>query len=183
MKLLNTINTTAWRLIAAIVSTERVSDWLIHHAMRTPYTHIMSVDGTEVYMGRWWLFNPYPASGEAKRFGWGWLPSVRIHHIMREDDDRHLHDHPWNARTIVLEGWYAEVRQYGIKYTRYRDKGYTGRLLFGEYHRITTVPDTGVWTLFITWKQRGTWGFDVDGVKVPWREYLATEKNNGLQTK
>jgi hypothetical protein len=178
----NYLNTLIWRVIAAIVSTERVGDWLIKRAMRTPYTHIMSVDGSEIYMGRWWLFNPYPASGEAKRFGWGWLPSVRIHHIMREDDDRHLHDHPWNARTILLEGWYTEQRQHLVlKYNRTRTKGYTGRLLFGEYHRITAVPEVGVWTLFITWKQRGTWGFDVDGVKVPWREYLATEKNNGLQ--
>jgi hypothetical protein len=29
-----------------------------------------------------------------------------------------------------------------------------------------------VWTLFITWRYQGTWGFDVDGSKVPWREYL-----------
>ncbi len=180
MKLIHTLNTAIWRVIATIVSTERVSDWLIQRAMRTPYTHIMSVDGKEIYMGRWWLFNPYPASGEAKRFGWGWLPSVRIHHIMREDDDRHLHDHPWNARTIVLEGWYAEEKPNG---NWHRFRGYTGRLLFGEYHRITCVPEVGVWTLFITWKQRGVWGFDVDGVKVPWREYLATEKNNGLQAK
>lgn len=178
MSLLQTLNTFIWRIIAAIVSTERVGDWLIKRAMRTPYTHIMSVDGKDTYMGRWWLFNPYAESGSAKRFGWGWLPSVRIHHIMREDDDRHLHDHPWNARTIVLEGFYQEIHPGGLHSVR--NKGYTGRLLFGQYHRITFVPEVGVWTLFVTWKQRGVWGFDVDGVKVPWREYLATEKNNGL---
>ena len=100
MSLLQTLNTSIWRIIAAIVSTERVGDWLIKRALRTPYTHIMSVDGKDTYMGRWWLFNPYPASGEAKRFGWGWLPSVRIHHIMREDDDRHLHDHPGDLRQV-----------------------------------------------------------------------------------
>jgi hypothetical protein len=32
--------------------------------------------------------------------------------------------------------------------------------------------DGGATTLFITGKYRGTWGFLVDGVKVPWREYL-----------
>lgn len=178
MSILQALNTKIWRGIADIISTEIVGDWLIRRAMRTPYTHIYSKDGIDIYMGRWWLFNPYPASGEAKRFGWGWLPSVRIHHIMHEDQDHHLHDHPWNARTIVLAGWYVEQRGISAYYNRY--EGYTGRLLYGQYHRITRVPETGVWTLFITWKQRGDWGFNVDGVKVPWRDYLANEKNNGL---
>lgn len=56
-----------------------------------------------------------------------------------------------------------------------RTAGYTGRLLFGEYHRIIEVSDGGVWTLFITWKYQGTWGFLVDGVKVPYRKYLGVK--------
>lgn len=147
-----------------------------------------------MYMGRWWLFNPYPAPGDYARKGWrDWLPSIRIHHIMRPDTDRHLHDHPWNARTIVLHGWYAEERYSDLwdkaererfiqkrgpaavallLRERLRQRGYTGRLLFGEYHRISAVSNGGVWTMFITWRKRGTWGFDVEGTKVPWREYL-----------
>ena len=50
--------------------------------------------------------------------------------------------------------------------------GYTGRLLFGQCHRISAVKPGGVWTLFFTWPKKGAWGFDVDGTKVPWREYL-----------
>jgi hypothetical protein len=30
----------------------------------------------------------------------------------------------------------------------------------------------GAWTIFITGKYRGTWGFLVDGAKVQWRKYL-----------
>ena len=169
----------AWAAIALIVSSPRVAKALIRRAQRTPYTHIMSSDGQECYMGRWWLFNPYPASGASKRRGFGWLPSIRIHHIMREDMDRHLHDHPWNARTIVLRGDYTEalpvINAYGqhvAQHTRTRQAGDTGRLLFGQYHRITRVSQSGVWTLFITWKYRGVWGFMVDGHKVSWRTYL-----------
>lgn len=174
-----------WKIIARIVTRPAVTQWLISRAQRTPYTHITSADGTSVYMGRWWLFNPYPGPSSYTRNGWrDWLPSVRVHHIKRADQDRHLHDHPWNARTIVLRGWYEEEskahnpewfcfvngEKRGIA-TRF--KGYTGRLLFGQYHRISAVPTDGVWTLFFTWRKRGTWGFDVDGNKVPWRDYLA----------
>jgi hypothetical protein len=31
-----------------------------------------------------------------------------------------------------------------------------------------------VWTLFCLGRQKGEWGFMVEGKKVPWREYLAT---------
>jgi hypothetical protein len=56
-----------------------------------------------------------------------------------------------------------------------RVPGDTARLMFGEYHRIAQISDGGVWTLFITGRNRGTWGFMVDGKKVPWREYLGLE--------
>lgn len=152
-------------------------------------------------MGRWWLFNPYPNpyGGEQPKRYLSWLPSVRIHHICRCDQDRHLHDHPWNARTIVLRGWYYEERPFDVNnrlpsgsmysfvsggQTRAlfdRERGYTGRLLFGQYHRISDVSPYGVWTLFITGRKRGTWGFEVNGVKVPWREYLGLDKEGGTQ--
>lgn len=175
-----------WMILAWIVTRPFITDWLIARAVRTPYTHIYGPDGMSVYMRRYWLFNPYPTSGV-----WAWLPSVRIHHILREDMDRHLHDHPWNARTIVLRGHYEEerpvedlTRQGWIRYlgggaTRaafFRERGYTGRLLFGQYHRISLVSNGGVFTMFWTWKYQGTWGFNVDGVKVPYRQYLKAGK-------
>lgn len=177
-------------LLARILAQPAVIDWLIARAMRTPYFHITSADGRDIYMERYWLFNPYPPKSDGAKRRWGnWLPSVRLHRILRADQDRHLHDHPWNARTFILRGWYRELRQVKVKtsagmYTttvrRLREPGHTGALRFGEYHRITQVSPGGVWTLFITWRHRGTWGFLVDGKKVPWREYLAAnEKAEG----
>ena len=98
-----------WRILAKVLARPAVADWLIARAKLTPYQHIMSADGTEMYMGRWWLFNPYSRETHKSRFWWcPW--SFRIHHILREDADRDLHDHPWNARTIILRGWYTEQR-------------------------------------------------------------------------
>ncbi len=169
------------KLIARILARPAVADAIIRRAQRTPYFDIKSADGATTYMGRWWLFNRYDIP-EGPRFKW--LPSARVHHIMREDIDRHLHDHPWNARTFILRGWYLEERENTLPgvdpYPRYepaairfrRETGHTGRLLFGEFHRIEQVSPGGVWTLFITWRYRGTWGFKVGDRKIPWRDYF-----------
>ncbi|AZF37751.1 hypothetical protein C4J88_2971 [Pseudomonas sp. R4-39-08] len=179
-----------WRLVAKLLARPAVAAWLIARAQRTPYLHIMSADGTEMYMGRWWLFNPY--SRETHKPALWWCPwSFRVHHIMRPDEDRDLHDHPWNARTIILEGWYTEQRLLdsedpvlsglnvpaGAQATEYIDRhaGDTARLNHGEYHRIDELSPGGVYTLFITSKWRGDWGFLVNGVKVPWRTYTGTD--------
>ena len=167
-----------WRVLAWCLSREPVANWIIRRAMRTPYTQITSADGREVYMSRWWLFNPYPAesSGRLRRFSWCPI-SVRVHHINRPDQDRHLHDHPWNARTIILQGGYLERRQ-GGEY-RVMSRGKTARLRFGEYHRIASLAPLGAMTLFVTGKYRGTWGFLVNGEKVPYKTYLAERAANG----
>ena len=142
----------------------------------------MSADGNDMYMGRWWLLNPY--SRETHKPKHKWFPwSIRVHHIMRPDSDRDLHDHPWNARTIILRGGYTEerpaIRQGSaslLSVTRrvqiIRRPGDTASLNFGEYHRIDYVPPEGAFTLFITSKWRGDWGFMVGGRKVIWRKYL-----------
>lgn len=173
-----------WKFIARQMARPAVANWLIERAMRTPYSNIEK-DGV-MYMWRWWLFNPYPDTGASgkDRKRWQFPISIRIHHIVEPDQDRDMHDHPWNARTIILRGSYSEVRplrdptlQYLLRnlsdrhhYTR--SAGETAKLKFGEYHRITSISDGGVYTMFVTGRYRGTWGFNVDGVKVPWREYL-----------
>lgn len=190
-----------WNLIAKLITRPAVANWLIERAKRTPsYQHITSADGSSVYMGRWWLFNADPGAygDHPQPRHIPWLPSVRIHHICRADQDRDLHDHPWNARTIVLRGWYREERPFSalitpetehisdqvvvagdVRYVFERVPGYTGRLLFGQYHRISEVSEGGVWTLFITGRKRGTWGFMVKGKKVPWRTYLGLDSQEG----
>ncbi|WP_317002384.1 hypothetical protein RYH72_003058 [Pseudomonas syringae pv. actinidiae] len=167
-----------WRMLAKLIARPAIAAWLINRAQRTPYLHIRSADGQEVYMGRWWLFNPYDNETRERRFKWSpW--SIRIHHIMRPDADRDLHDHPWNARTVILRGWYTEQRLLDVglptsmEVTEYitRRPGDTAQLSFGEYHRIDEVSEEGVYTLFISGPYQGTWGFLVNGVKVAWREY------------
>lgn len=156
-----------WRALAWILSRPAIAAWLIARAHRTPYWHIPE-DGS--YMERYWLFNPYAIDEKCPLRRFKWCPiSVRLHVIKRPDRDRHLHDHPWNARTIILRGGYTEQREDGDWHVRL--PGDTATLRFGEFHRIAALyPDAT--TLFITGRKRGTWGFKVDGAKVPHREYL-----------
>ncbi|MNO23667.1 hypothetical protein D3C76_134720 [compost metagenome] len=173
-----------WRLLAAVLSRPAVAAWLIRRAQRTPYLHIMSADGSETYMGRWWLFNPYDRDTHKPKY-W-WFPwSIRVHHILRPDDDRDLHDHPWHARTVILRGRYTEQRLadeelVGLmkapacaQVTEFIDRraGDTATLRHGEYHRIDQVSPGGVFTLFVTSRWQGEWGFLVNGRKVDWKAY------------
>ncbi|MFT4118710.1 hypothetical protein [Bradyrhizobium sp.] len=172
------MNALFWRLLARIVCKQRVFDWMVKRGERAPYRHITGQGTDEIYMYRYWLFNPYPHSRTDRDARSWWrklLPSVRLHRIMREDQDRDLHDHPWNARTIILRGFYVERREQ-FPSIIVRMVGSTSTLKYGEYHRIAYVSGGGVWTLFFTWRLRGEWGFKVNGVKIPWREYLGIKE-------
>lgn len=192
---------TIWNLIARTAARPAVANWLIRRAIKTPYLHLPSNDNPS-YMERYWVFNPYDRVTNKPR--WRLIPwSIRIHHIKREDYDRDLHDHPWNARTIILKGWYTEKRLIPLTdpaaamcladiaqfvpvdraiATQHfcRKPGDTAKLGFGEYHAITDVADGGVWTLFISGPWRGVWGFLVDGHKVPWKTYLGIPEKGDI---
>jgi len=162
-----------WRIFAFIVSRSWVRDYLIRRSKRTPYFNLPG------YMNRDWLFNGYPEGRpELRRFKK--LPSFRIHHILRRDLGEHKHDHPWNFRTFILDGWYREARREtvveypddrGIDVEYLRKRGDTATLDFGQYHEITEVPSGGCWTLVMLGERLGQWGFLVDGVKVLYTEY------------
>lgn len=167
-------------ILAKMLAWPAVTNWLIRRAHRTPYFHLTGDDGG-VYMERYWLFNPPNSDGSGRRWG-EWVLSARLHCIMRGDQGEYLHDHPWNARTFILQGWYQERRlehndsRHVIRIWT-RVAGDTVRLKFGEYHHIDAVSPDGVWTLFITWRKRGTWGFLVNGAKRPWRIHLGIDNN------
>ncbi len=172
---------TIWRLAAFIASRRPVAERLIRRAQRTPYTPIMSRDGASIYMERHWVFNGYgkDAHGNQTPARWPWLPSLRVHKILRADDDEHEHNHPWPSRSLILRGFYAERRQKEFEGARLRQAGDTVALSIDTFHRIDYVPPQGAYTLFISFGPSRGWGFEVDGTTMPWRDYLATRGNGG----
>lgn len=149
---------------------DRIADWLIARAKRTPYFHLQG------YMNRWWLL-PYAT----------WRPAVRVHEILRSDDDGAFHDHPWCYLTVVLKGGYFEVKpvfEDGI-YKHDARKWYgPGSVLFRRarsWHRLELpAPNQPATTLFVTFKYQQAWGFmpQPEKNKVHYKDYLQPEMVN-----
>ncbi|MGC4059385.1 MAG: hypothetical protein QM749_00400 [Aquabacterium sp.] len=162
-----------WQFIAFfIASRPRLVGWLIRCAKRSPYVTITH-DGSVVYMKRWWLMPRclLHTDKEGNLMPRSWVPfSLRIHHIVLPDSDRDLHDHPFDYRTIILDGFYVEEDIFGA--FRFRNTGDTVKARAQTFHRIDKVSDGGVWTLFIMGPRINGWGFLVGGHKVPYRRYL-----------
>lgn len=153
-----------WRMIANVVTWGPARGWIIKRAMKTPYFHLTG------YMNRYWFFNPIDR--DSKRRRWNWIPiSIRVHHILTADADESEHNHPWDARTIILDNWYVEQRNDSKPRITCRSPGYTGVIGAKQFHRILEVGPGGVWTLFIMYRFKGEWGFNVKGRFVPYKEY------------
>jgi hypothetical protein len=101
---------------------------------------------------------------------------IRVHRIV-SSDDRVFHDHPWNFASLILRGGYNEVTPItpdGVTgFVRRYEAGSFRRMRASQWHYLTLTPGEEAWTLFITGRKRQSWGFLVDGVKVPWRQYMA----------
>lgn len=121
------------------------------------------------YMNRWFILRK-------NRFFGKLLENCYLHHILRSDDDRALHDHPWWNISIVLRGGYyeemplvsskdyrTEVEFFGRGYTRKEWRG-VGSIIFRratDIHRLEVpqYPLEPTWTLFITGRKTREWGF------------------------
>jgi hypothetical protein len=90
--------------------------------------------------------------------------SIYLHRFVGADGDLEVHNHPFDAISIVLAGGYTEevVKEFSIRHGLgivLRQVTRFNRISADKYHRIAeTQPDT--WTLFIHNKRKGrTWCF------------------------
>jgi hypothetical protein len=95
--------------------------------------------------------------------------NVYLHCFLRSDDDRALHDHPWDSVGIVLKGTYVEITPYG---EFVRNAGDAVFRKATDRHRIV-LTDGPVWTLFITGPKCREWGFWCDTGFVHWTDFGA----------
>lgn len=77
-----------------------------------------------------------------------------LHRFVDCDGDRELHNHPFNALSIVLTGWYTENRlldvapAYAGLGTLYRLISFCNVIRANTFHQITYV-EPGTWSLFM----------------------------------
>jgi hypothetical protein len=166
-----------WQSLAWLVATPPVREWLIRRAYRRPYLHIGD------YMQRWWLMPRLCLKRlpDGSYFPHRWMPfAIRVHRILREDADPYLHDHPFNWRTIILDGWYSEENVFGT-FTEHH-AGSTRAARAETFHRIDMVSPGGVWTLFIVGRRRNDWGFMTGNParKIYYRHYHSPNQRGDL---
>jgi len=170
------LNAAWWRAVSWFVRRPAVRDWIVSRVYASPYTHI-GPHGDE-YMLRGWVFNPYRFDKTPR---WPWLPSLRAHVILRPDAGESCHNHPMDARTILLKNGYAEWREgdcsglpagetRGTFYLR--EEGDTFLIGREVFHRIMSLRNNEpVYTLFIIRNVRHGWGFRVNGEYVDRRNF------------
>ncbi len=113
------------------------------------------------YLLRWWIIPRNPVF------------NIYLHKIIRSDDDRALHDHPWWNVSILLRGGYREITPVAI----YKRKPGSIVARFGKaLHRLEVDYGTPAWSLFITGPRFRTWGFACPKGWVRWQDFTGGAK-------
>ena len=142
---------------------------LIRLALRKPDFAIGNQ--ADPYLKRWYIFPPKAKYGL----------NVYLHQILKSDDDRALHDHPWWNISIVLKGGYVEHLPGGVSKWRgpgsiiFRKATAAHRLQLSERN---VINDAGAyskiipcWSIFITGKWQRVWGFHCPQGFIGWRPF------------
>ena len=89
--------------------------------------------------------------------------SIRLHHWLRSDDKRFLHDHPFDFVSIILKGHYTNVTETG----RHEVKAGSFWYARGDKRHYLDIPPGGAWTLLFCSRPYRNWGFWTGGKKNP----------------
>jgi hypothetical protein len=147
--------------------------WLIDRAQRRAPDFIIHGAQPGAYLRRWWIIPRNP------------ILNLYLHQIVRSDDDRALHCHPWCNASLLLRGSYVEVLPRSQAQPGWMDR-YPQHLLYahrsaGELtgrlghwrHLLEILPhQPECWTLFLTGPVYRRWGFWCTRGWVYWRQYV-----------
>jgi NTP pyrophosphatase (non-canonical NTP hydrolase) len=107
------------------------------------------------YLRRWWVIPRNP------------FANVYLHEICRSDDDRALHDHPWDNISVLISGGYREHLPDGVVIDR--RAGDVVQRKASDLHRLELIDDVPAVSLFITGPKVRDWGFECPNGWVPWQ--------------
>ena len=103
--------------------------------------------------------------------------SIYIHGIYAADEDKHLHNHPWDYISMVLSGSYIEKTNKNINFL---SLGTITKRNGNDYHKIYKLLSKSVYTLFIVGPVKRHWGYSVDGNHITHEEYRKLKNNKSL---
>lgn len=113
------------------------------------------------YLRRWWVI---PRNKEQ---------NIYLHEILHSDDDRAMHDHPWENRTYVIRGGYLEHTPHGVYERR---AGETIVRPATALHRLEVLPGVPAITLFFTGPVVREWGFACPQGWRRWQDFVGVNK-------
>lgn len=136
-------------------NTDDIGAWADSAMMRDPDFTIGPP--SDPYLRRWWVV---PRNK---------LANVYLHEILRSDDDRALHDHPWANTSLVISGRYFEHLADGSRHER--TAGWVGARQATDAHRLEVLPGERAVTLFMTGPIVREWGFLCPQGWRHWKEF------------
>jgi hypothetical protein len=146
-------NTRRSRALAAIVRR-----WAQRYIAQRPQPHVVIGEPGNPYLLRWFVIPRNP------------LFNIYLHKMLRDDEDRALHDHPWWSISLNLGGTLGEIYQASdFEIHRWFQFGDVVRRGPTFAHRLL-VPHGDAMTLFITGPKIRAWGFHCDP-PVGWRHW------------
>lgn len=135
---------------------EDMQAWATRH-MATPPDFVI---GDPAYLERWWII---PRNEQQ---------NVYLHRILRDDDDRALHDHPWENVSYVIAGSYREITPDG---TYIRLPGDVVKRDANALHRLELIGGAPCVSIFITGPKTREWGFACRKGWVHWKDFTGGE--------
>lgn len=110
------------------------------------------------YLRRWWVV---PRNR---------LQNVYLHEILHSDDDRALHDHPWENTSLVIAGRYVEHTPDG---SSLHEAGSVVHRPAETLHRLEILPGEYAISLFFTGPVVREWGFACPKGWVHWKDFTS----------
>ena len=110
----------------------------------TRVTEIRSKSGV-LHFRRWRLFES------------SWF-RFYVHEIAQTDQDKHLHNHPWNFASFVVKGGYVELLEGKLANAVHRFQWNAHKA--HEYHKVIYLhSDTPTVSLFFAYGRTRPWGY------------------------
>lgn len=109
---------------------------------------------------------------------WNFLPrnkwfNIYLHHFMRSDDDRALHDHMYDNISFLVRGRYIEV----TKENRIERRPLCPVFRRAEVaHRVELIDGRHVWSIFLMGRRRREWGFHCPQGWRHWTKFVVQRK-------
>lgn len=140
-----------------------------------------SIEGMQAWAAGIMASRPcdFPIGGRANPYleRWWAIPrndgmNVYLHRVLRDDDDRALHDHPWDNTSYLIAGRYREITPEG---TFAREAGSIVTRRATDAHRLELIDGEPAISLFMTGPKLREWGFLCEKGWVHWRDFTGGE--------